>query len=73
MTSSVAALDEKIHLLQGFIVNLRKGPANPWNVILADAVEALLRIGSSEEIEKAFELCECKFPEVAVLPGSFNG
>ena len=71
MTTSVSALDTEIRLLEGFIVNLRKGPANPWNTILADAVEGLLRIGSSEEIEKAFELCEWKFSEV--VPGSFNG
>ena len=61
---SLDELDAKMHVLESFVVNLRKTPENRDHIILAAAVERILHVGSSDEINQAFTMCEPKFDKV---------
>lgn len=63
--SGIEELRAKMHMLEIFVWNLRKNPANRTNMLLAEAVERLLRVGSSEDIAKGYVMCEKKFSEVS--------
>ena len=63
-TEDLDTLSAKMHVLESFVGNLRKKPDNPDHIVLAAAVERILQVGSSEEIEKAFTMCEAKFDKV---------
>jgi hypothetical protein len=62
--SDLETLDAKMHVLESFVGNLRKAPENKDHTVLAAAVERILQTGSSEEIVKAFAMCEEKFDKV---------
>lgn len=57
-------LNDKIEFLSEFTISLRNNPDNEANMILADALEAILRKGASGTIETAYNMCEEKFGEV---------
>lgn len=59
---SLVDLDSKLTVLKEFAENLRLS-SNPKCWVLATAVERVLKTGSSEEIETAFEWCNSKYAE----------
>jgi hypothetical protein len=73
---SLVELQAKMNRLEDFVLRLRKIAAVPgaspvlnrvnieMNLLLADCVERLLRIGSSEEISQCYDMCQEKMAEV---------
>jgi hypothetical protein len=73
---NLVELQAKMNRLEDFVLRLRKTAAVPgasevlnrvniqMNLLLADCVERLLRIGSSEEISQCYDTCQEKMAEV---------
>lgn len=53
--TNLEELAAKMHVLKDFVEKLRLNPENPNNMVLAAAVERILKVGSTDEIKEKFD------------------